>query len=79
MSIESTGLTDDEKKAGSTKVAIADDAVWGAANIAQECGLTERQTYWALERHHLPARKIGALWVASRRQLRAAIFGEETT
>jgi len=55
---------------------LADDLLWGAAAIADELGLNRRKVFYYLERGTLPARKVGELWVASRRQLRAHLLGE---
>jgi hypothetical protein len=57
--------------------ALAVDLIWGAAAIARELGLAERRVFYMLDRRLLPARKIGALWCASRTQLRAAFLGAE--
>jgi hypothetical protein len=40
---------------------IADDLLWGAAQIAQEIGLSLKKTYVLLEKGRLPARRNGAL------------------
>jgi len=47
------------------------DIVWGAAAIAAVIRRTERQAYYLLESGALPARKVGAQWVASRKRLLA--------
>jgi hypothetical protein len=54
---------------------VADDLIWGAAAIGAEIGVDERKTFYLLARRFIPARKIGGLWVASRRELRAALCG----
>ena len=46
------------------------ELIWGAANIAQEVNLDTRQTFYALERGSIPAKKIGRKWVAERSKLR---------
>ena len=56
---------------------IAGDLIWGAAAIGDEIGIGERKAFYLLDRRLIPARKIGGLWVASRRQLRAAFLGAE--
>jgi hypothetical protein len=53
-----------------------DEILWGAAAIAAEIGLTSRATFHLLSKGELPARKVGARWVASRARLRAYIVGE---
>jgi hypothetical protein len=54
----------------------ATDLVWGCAAIGRVINRTGRQTYHMLERGLLPAKKIGARWVASRRKLLEAVVGE---
>lgn len=56
---------------------LTDDIVWEVAAIAKVIGRTERQTNHMLAAGHLPARKVGGRWVASRRKLLAAVLGEE--
>jgi len=51
--------------------------LWGVAEIAKAIRRTDRQTYHLLSRELLPAHKIGAAWVASRRKLLAALMGDE--
>lgn len=53
------------------------DIVWEVAEIAKVIGRTDRQTFHMLAAGHLPARKVGGRWVASRRKLLAAVLGEE--
>lgn len=47
------------------------DLIWGAKAIAKEMNAPERRVYYMLERRKIPAKKIGTLWVASRKGLRA--------
>jgi hypothetical protein len=49
----------------------APDLVWGAGQIGKVIGLPVAATYHKLEQGHLPARKVGAHWVASRKRLLA--------
>ena len=51
--------------------------LWGVAEIAKAIRRTDRQTYHLLSREYLPAHKVGASWVASRRKLLAALMGDE--
>lgn len=51
--------------------ADASDLVWGAGAIAKVIGRPVSATYHRLEQGHLPARKVGAQWVASRKRLLA--------
>jgi hypothetical protein len=55
---------------------LSDDLIWGAAAIADEIGISRRKVYYLLEGGKLPARKIGDLWVGSRRTIRAALVGD---
>jgi hypothetical protein len=61
----------------SDKPSPADDLAWGAKAIGEEIGQPEHRTFYMLERGYLPAQKVGGLWVASRRKLRAACAGED--
>lgn len=49
------------------------DLIWGAEEIAKVIGRTPRQTFHMLTEEHLPAKKVGGRWVASRRKLLAAL------
>jgi hypothetical protein len=51
--------------------------IWGAAAIAREIGRSLRATFHLLEKGHLPARKVGAAWVADREVLKAFFRGED--
>lgn len=53
-----------------------EDIVWEVKNIAKVIGRTESQTFHMLSSGHLPAKKIGEKWVASRRKLLNAILGD---
>ncbi|MFB9950992.1 DNA-binding protein [Rhizobium puerariae] len=59
-----------------TEVVSQSDLVWGAGNIGREINQTERQTFFMLEKGHLPARKVGGKWVASRQRLLAFLAGD---
>jgi hypothetical protein len=52
------------------------DLAWGASNIARAINVNERKCFYMLESGHLPARKVGGCWVASKRRLLAALSGE---
>ncbi len=55
---------------------LADDLIWGAANIAAFIGRSKRSTCAMLEAEQLPAKKVrGAGWCASRARLRAFFTG----
>ncbi len=49
---------------------LAIDLLWGVEDIAEAIGRTPRQTFHMLRNGRLPARRIGALWCASRAGLR---------
>jgi hypothetical protein len=55
---------------------LAHDLLWGSQAIADELGLTRRKVFYYLETGTIPARKLGQLWVGSRRQLRVHLLGE---
>jgi hypothetical protein len=52
------------------------DLLWGAEAIGRAINRTRRETFYLLESGRLPAQKIGHRWVASRRDLFAALRGE---
>ncbi len=52
------------------------DLVWGAAEIGKVISANPRRTWYLLEKGMLPARKVGAQWVASRNRLRSFFLGE---
>lgn len=43
--------------------------LWGAKLIAAAIGKSVRQTFFLLEKGYIPARKVGAQWVADRQVL----------
>ena len=47
----------------------AQDLLWGCRAIAEHIGQPERQTSYLLETRRIPAGKVGARWVASRKAL----------
>jgi hypothetical protein len=49
------------------------DLVWGARSIARLIGKSERATFHLLEKGDLPAKKVGAQWVVSRKALAEAL------
>jgi hypothetical protein len=55
----------------------APDVLWGAADIGRAIGRAAKATFHLLEAGHLPARKIGGRWCASRRKLLEALIGED--
>lgn len=52
------------------------DLVWGGRDIAKEINRNQRQTFYLLETGAIPARKVGKIWVADRRELRRRFLGE---
>jgi hypothetical protein len=50
-----------------------DDILWGAKEIAKAINRSENEVYHLLSKERLPARKIGSIWVSTRRQLRRAL------
>jgi len=51
----------------------ANDLLWEVGPISAEVGLSERRTFYLLEKGLLPGRKIGRKWVSSRAALREAL------
>jgi hypothetical protein len=54
----------------------APDILWGAEAIGKAIGRPPRATFHLLESGAIPGRKVGSKWVASRRKLLEALFGE---
>jgi hypothetical protein len=54
-----------------TKDSIAADKIEGIVAIAAEIGSKPRRTQYLLERGMIPCGKVGHIWVASRKTLRA--------
>jgi hypothetical protein len=54
------------------------DIVWGAEAIGRVINKPARQAFYLLENGHLPAKKTGGSWSASRRRLIAEVTGEAT-
>ena len=50
---------------------LASDLIWGAEAIGAELGIGPRRAFHILQSGSVPAKKVGALWVASRSRLRA--------
>ena len=50
---------------------VASDKLSGVAAISEFIGEPVRRTHYLLERKMIPAGKVGAIWVASRRALKA--------
>ena len=67
MSLEQSGARSD---------AAQPDQLWGAEAIAAEINRTPRQTWYLMEKRHLPAKKVGGQWTASRAALRKHLRGE---
>lgn len=45
------------------------ELVWGARRIGQEIGRSPRQAFYLLEQGLIPGRKIGRIWVSTRKEL----------
>jgi hypothetical protein len=65
------------RKGGRMSNTDPDDLLWGAGEIGKAIRRTDRQVYHLLTGGQLPARKIGGSWVASRRELFAALTGDD--
>ena len=65
------------RSAGDCRTDPNQDILWGPGAIGQVIGRSERATFHMLESGHLPARKVGRLWSASRRRLLAHLAGDE--
>ena len=50
-----------------------DDMLWGAEAIGREIARNERQTFHLLQSGKLLAKKVGHIWVTTRRALRDAL------
>jgi hypothetical protein len=61
--------------APSTSTSLADDLLNGAEEIAAELGRPVRETYYRLERGHIPGVKIGRIWTSTRSGLRRHFGG----
>jgi hypothetical protein len=56
---------------------LAEDLLWGSQAIAVELGVSRRAAFHLLTTRAIPARKVNALWVASRSQLREHLLSSE--
>lgn len=45
------------------------DVIWGIEDISQAIGQSFAATAYMLKKGHIPARKVGERWVASRQKL----------
>ena len=54
-----------------------DDLLWGVDAIAAYIKRKPRQTYYLIHTKQIPAKKIGATWVARRSSVRRRLLGEE--
>jgi hypothetical protein len=60
-----------ENEPKESRPALAEDLIFGAEAIGVELGVTTRRAFHLLERHQIPAAKIGKIWTTSRKALRA--------
>jgi hypothetical protein len=68
MSIQSTGLGDDEAVLAEGR--LSEDLLRGIKSIAEFIGETPRKTFYLAERKYIPIGKEGASWIASKKRLR---------
>lgn len=54
-----------------------DDIIWGVRKISKHVKRSERQTYYGLERGHIPGFKMGNTWGLRPATWRAKIEAEE--
>jgi len=47
-----------------------DTPIYGVTPIAAALGLTKSKTYYALSQGHIPATKLGKIWVTTPRRIR---------
>jgi hypothetical protein len=58
-----------------TTNADQDEVLWGARAIGKAVNRSQRQAFELLEKRILPGRKVGKLWVSTKRQLLTALQG----
>jgi hypothetical protein len=56
-------------------IELADDPLWGAAEIAKFIGISRNQVYWFVEKGIIPHKKCGERIVGSRSAIRQAPTG----
>jgi hypothetical protein len=52
------------------------DVLWGAKEIARYIGRSPRAAFHMLENGQIPGRKTGKLWMATKRELAAALSSD---
>nr|WP_029924511.1 hypothetical protein [Ochrobactrum sp. UNC390CL2Tsu3S39] len=52
------------------------DIIWGIGEIAAAIGQSFAATAYMLKKGHIPARKVGERWVASRKKLNDFFMGD---
>ncbi len=52
------------------------DVIWGIEDIAKAIGQSFSATAYMLKMGHIPAKKVGDRWVASRKKLNEFFAGE---
>lgn len=52
------------------------DIIWGIGEIAEAIGQSFAATAYMLKKGHIPARKVGERWVASRKKLNDFFMGD---
>ena len=53
------------------------DLIWGAEAISREINANRRRTFYYLQNGLIPAKKVGELWVASRKSLHRHFLGDD--
>jgi hypothetical protein len=66
-------MQEQQQPAVTNQAGDAVDLLWGAEKIASALNITRRKAFYLLEHRRLPAKKIGATWVASRSKLMKAL------
>lgn len=52
------------------------DVIWGIGAIAEAIGQSFAATAYMLKQGHIPAKKVGDRWVASRKKLESFFAGD---
>jgi hypothetical protein len=54
------------------------EPLWGAKAIAQRTGTSLRRTFYLLEQGHIPARKVGNVWLTTSAEVGDFLLGRVT-
>jgi hypothetical protein len=74
--VETSRVAEPPSAVASNLNSLKDDILWGVKAISEEINRSPRQTFHMLETGHLPARKVGGRWTATRSRLHR-LFNEE--